>query len=73
MCPCGVSFVRLSGVFHAAYDDASSSVSDRTYSEVSLGDAGVSCTHGAISGQTSGVYHCVGLGTVCVSSSVNTH
>lgn len=35
---CDVFFVRVSGVFHKAYDDASSSVSYRTYSEVSLGD-----------------------------------
>lgn len=47
-----VSFVRVSGVFHTAYDDASSSVSDRTYSEVSLGDADGSYIHGTISGQT---------------------
>lgn len=45
MCTCGVSFVRVSGVFHKANDDASSSISNRTYSEVSLGDADVSQLH----------------------------
>lgn len=45
MCTCDVSFVRVSGVFHKAYDDASSSVPNRTYSEVSLGDTAVSYIH----------------------------
>lgn len=53
MCTCGVSSVRVSGVFHKANDDASSSVSNRTYSEVSLRDADVHCVHGAVSGQMS--------------------
>lgn len=45
MCSSDVSFVRVFGVFHKAYDDASSSVSDRTYSTVSPGDADGSYIH----------------------------
>lgn len=50
-----VSFVRVSGVFHETYDDASSSVSNRTYSEVSLGHADITAFMGSEVGRHLGV------------------
>ena len=63
MCTCDVSFDRVPGVFHKAHDDAPSSVSDWAYSEVSLGDAGVSYIHGPEIGRHLGIC----LWTICVS------
>lgn len=69
MCTCTNSFDRVPGVFHEAHDDASSSVSNRAHSKVSLEGTGISSVHGPEVGRHLGAC----LWTTGSSSSANTH